>query len=163
MILRKCKQCFKEATNEEELKFFAKHKRNKYGRENRCVECKQKDFKDWQNKNKNYRKEYHVKNKEKENSNSLKWILNNKEQALSNSRKYQAKKYNAIPKWFNKTEVDLIYKQAKMLNLEVDHIVPLQSNYVCGLHVQNNLQLLSSVENKSKSNLTWEHQWKRTA
>lgn len=163
MILRKCKQCSKEATNEEELKLFAQHKRNKYGRENRCIVCKQKNFKDWKNKNKNYRKEYHIKNKEKENSNSLNWILNNKEQALSNARKYQAKKYNAIPNWFDKEKVDLIYKEAKDLSLEVDHIVPLQSKYVCGLHVQNNLQLLSSTENKVKSNLVWENQWKRTA
>lgn len=163
MILRKCMKCNLEAKTTDDLLLFVKHKANKYGRENRCLKCKQKDFKEWRNKNKNYRKEYHIKNKEQENKNSLIWLKNNKELALSNVRKYQAKKQNAIPNWFDKKKVDLIYKEAKDLKLEVDHIVPLQSKYVCGLHVQNNLQLLSSTENKVKSNLVWENQWKRTA
>lgn len=59
------------------------------------------------------------------------------------------------PIWFDKEKVDFIYKKARLLSMEVDHIVPLLSDIVCGLHTWENLQLLEMKLNRSKSNKTW--------
>lgn len=67
----------------------------------------------------------------------------------------------ATPKWSNDAEIALIYAKRDQLNdtwklnFEVDHIVPLHSKKVCGLHCLDNLQLLVKDENKTKNNKTW--------
>lgn len=38
---------------------------------------------------------------------------------------------------------------------EVDHIVPVNSELVCGLHVVANLEVVARHENRSKSNKAW--------
>ena len=72
--------------------------------------------------------------------------------------KRRATKLDATPSWANHDKIKAIFKEAKTLskatgiNYHVDHIDPLQSKLVCGLHVETNLQLLSSQENVSNSN-----------
>ena len=74
------------------------------------------------------------------------------------SRRHQAAKRNAVPVWADLQQIKDIYLQAKKkskdegLNYQVDHIVPLQGNEVCGLHVEYNLQILTAEENIFKSN-----------
>ncbi|QFP93690.1 hypothetical protein [Ralstonia phage P-PSG-11-1] len=45
-----------------------------------------------------------------------------------------------------------IYREAAERGLQVDHIIPLKHPLVCGLHVECNLQLLSSEANNKKRN-----------
>lgn len=66
-------------------------------------------------------------------------------------RTRNATKLNATPKWSNLGEVALIYKHCPK-GYHVDHIIPLKSKVVCGLHVPSNLAIISEFENLSKGN-----------
>lgn len=60
--------------------------------------------------------------------------------------------------WRDVDKISEIYKQAAQLQHitgikhEVDHIVPLRGRNVCGLHWEMNLQILTAVNNRRKSN-----------
>ena len=64
----------------------------------------------------------------------------------------------ATPLWANRPLISEIYAECKRLSLEtgikhqVDHIVPVKHPLVCGLHVENNLEIISAFENNLKSN-----------
>jgi hypothetical protein len=64
----------------------------------------------------------------------------------------------ATPLWANKKKIKEFYSVAKLLTENtgvkhhVDHIVPLRGEFVCGLHVEHNLQILTQEENIRKSN-----------
>jgi 5-methylcytosine-specific restriction endonuclease McrA len=72
--------------------------------------------------------------------------------------KRRAQKLQATPPWVNLEAIKAIYKQcaertkATGIKHAVDHIYPLTSTEVCGLHVAANLQILTKSENSSKSN-----------
>lgn len=75
--------------------------------------------------------------------------------------KRRSLKKTQTPKWANIKKIKEIYKEAKKIEedtgvkMHVDHIYPLSSDWMCGLHVENNLQILTRQENCSKSNLFW--------
>jgi hypothetical protein len=67
----------------------------------------------------------------------------------------------ATPKWLtieHKTDIRVLYRTAIELSrltggrYAVDHIVPLVSEVVCGLHVPWNLRVITQEENLKKSN-----------
>ena len=57
-----------------------------------------------------------------------------------------------IPAWQPTKQIADFYEMASDLGLEVDHIIPLQGENVCGLNVMSNLRLLSSEKNGAKQN-----------
>lgn len=64
----------------------------------------------------------------------------------------------ATPPWADFNKMNQFYYEAKSLTIEtgvlhtVDHIIPLRGVDVCGLHVHNNMQVLTYFDNYSKSN-----------
>jgi hypothetical protein len=82
-----------------------------------------------------------------------------KARCTANAVKYVATKIKATPSWIDNDLVKDMYKEAEYFQMEVDHIVPLRSKYVCGLHWEGNLQLLSREDNRKKSNRLWENMW----
>ena len=89
---------------------------------------------------------------------SKEYYINNRDKYANRTAKRRALKLKATPLWANKGYVLLFFKLAKIesertgMKVEVDHIIPLTSKEVCGLHCEDNLQLLFSVDNKRKSN-----------
>jgi len=77
------------------------------------------------------------------------------------ANKRNATKIKATPSWADLKAIKEIYELAVFLSetlgepYHVDHIVPLRSKLVCGLHWEQNLQVLPWLENIQKSNKTW--------
>lgn len=66
--------------------------------------------------------------------------------------KYKQRLVTQCPPWADKKAIRWFYREAQKLGLEVDHVIPLKGELVCGLHVHTNLQLLTSEENARKRN-----------
>ena len=79
------------------------------------------------------------------------WVAN------SSKAKRRATQLLATPAWADLDAIKDVYIEAAYMQLHVDHIVPLQGKTVCGLHVSNNLQLLTASENSKKHNKFEEH------
>jgi hypothetical protein len=92
------------------------------------------------------------------------WQKNNPEKINARTAKRRAQKKHAVAPWANDAAIKAIYKECQNLTKEtgikheVDHVYPLQSPYMCGLHVENNLQILTETDNSKKGNRTWPDQ-----
>lgn len=101
-------------------------------------------------------KRYAVENKEKLAEARRRWTRNNRHIKNEGNARRRAAKRMGMPAWADKKKIGEIYKIARKLRgVHVDHIVPLVSDIVCGLHVHNNLQIIPSIENQKKSNVYW--------
>ncbi len=63
----------------------------------------------------------------------------------------RARKLKATPSWADTTKIKEMYSTCPA-GYHVDHVYPLISDWVCGLHVQENLQHLRAEENLRKGN-----------
>lgn len=74
------------------------------------------------------------------------------------AQKHKAARLQAVPPWADLNAIKEIYRKARALTKEtgvqhhVDHIAPLQSSVVCGLHCEANLRIIPWIENIKKHN-----------
>lgn len=99
--------------------------------------------------------EYQKQNKEKYRAIKSNWKRKNKDAVCADRAKRRSSELNSIPKWADLQQIKNIYKKAKKEGLSVDHIVPLRSKLVCGLHCETNLALIPLEENILKNNYYW--------
>lgn len=156
------------------------HTDERYVITSQCVACvKIRNKKDreqnpekWKEYNKEYYKtnrervtkvnqEWRDKNIERVQLNLSRWRKNNLEKTRMYTANRKAAKKNATPAWVTEDDKFIlreVYASARNKELStgvehhVDHVVPLQHEKVCGLHVWWNLQVLPASENLSKSN-----------
>lgn len=124
-------------------------------------------------KGKETSKRYRENNDGADSRNRKKWYSGNKEHTSKYGRwwrsvnKARNQQYNAnrraqvkqaMPTWADINKIIEIYKQSVDISNttgiihHVDHIIPLVNDLVCGLHVHDNLQILTSTDNMSKGN-----------
>jgi hypothetical protein len=120
-----------------------------------CVDCTSEYHALWFQQNKQrlrpIRKQWWVENKEKSREFTTQWRKRNLASDAAKSARRRATKLKATPQWVDKTTLQQMYLNCPK-GYEVDHIIPLVNNTVCGLHVPWNLQYLTSSDNRRKSN-----------
>ena len=85
----------------------------------------------------------------------------NPEKGAARTANYRSSKIKSTPVWTNDFFVQEAYRLANLRKLvtgfdwHVDHIVPLNSKIVCGLHCEDNLQVIPGKENLIKQNRFW--------
>ena len=156
-----------------ELKDFHKDKRLSDGHRSKCKECVKKYtskfYKDNQEALVQKARQSYIKNKNIHLERSKKYRQNNLESCTKKDKKYRennphklaeqrAKKSNRVPKWSDLETTKLYYQTRKALSeatgieYQVDHIIPLRNKVVSGLHVPENLQIITRRKNEKKSN-----------
>jgi hypothetical protein len=89
------------------------------------------------------------------------WKLRNPDKKAAANAKRRAAKKNACVSWADEEKIISFYTCAQHLTKttgvvhDVDHIVPLINDIVCGLHNEFNLDVLTKSQNSSKGNRVW--------
>jgi hypothetical protein len=179
-LFSECKSCHKlKVANRSDKEAIERRKayQKKYRSEN--SEKLKRYRKEYYKRNKesilNKNKEYALKNPEFTKEYKKKWASKNKEKVKSSLKKHYSKRVNkakrnsytakrrclkkkATPKWYEKDKIEVLYQKAKWLSsltgmdYHVDHVIPINSDTVCGLNVWANLQILEVSENSKKGN-----------
>ena len=173
---KKCSICSRVKSTD----LFPKSRGGKYGVRGNCKECdkaRQKKYRqenkdkikelwvNWFERNTEYNRsrwrEYYYSNAEEQRERTRSYKKKNPHKYLAYNAKRRSSKLQATPSWLSAAQLQSIehfYWLAKDLFLvtgevyHVDHIVPLQGEHVCGLHVPWNLQVLPSDINIKKGN-----------
>jgi len=136
------------------------HSKNKIS--NKCKDCAKNQKTVWRLANfiktKESTESWRTRNPEKVTETRIKYRKEHPDKLNADCSKRRARKLNAVVAWADNKLITELYALARKLtdttgvNYQVDHIIPLVHPLVCGLHVENNLQILTAFENASKHN-----------
>lgn len=105
-----------------------------------------------------YRAQLRLKNIDQRRAYEREYVRLNRAKVNAKTVRRKARLMQALVAWANHDKIAEFYAEAQHLTKEtgvvhhVDHIVPLQSRVVCGLHCEHNLQILTESENSKKHN-----------
>jgi len=169
---KKCSKCLlvKDST------MFGVQKRARDGLFPWCLICKKNyDLTFYAQKKQSIReaqKKYREKNKEellaKSRMSGLAWRKKNRAKDCQRVAKYRSAKRASSSKnlcEFSQFAISEIYDVAQRRSratgviFHVDHVVPLQGETVCGLHIPSNLAVITARQNWSKNNKVWPDMW----
>lgn len=103
---------------------------------NGCVECLLSQARAYRNRN-----------IERARARANDWVKRNP--GLNAARSNRRRARMVTPSWADLDAIKRTYAECPK-GMTVDHIVPLAGKYVCGLHVEYNLQYLTRLENSKK-------------
>jgi hypothetical protein len=112
----------------------------------------------WNAKYTDNRRAWREQNRERLAEQSAEWARTHRAHKQAARTKRRADEIRATPSWADLRAILAVYEESARLTREtcikheVDHIVPLRSSVVCGLHVAHNLQVLTKTENCRKCN-----------
>ena len=154
---KRCKACMNKASRKSYQNNLEKQRERSRKRTAEHPEKRKFSRDSWINKNIDYFQDYYKKNKDRIVKNQNYYKKRNPVVINLISSAYRAKKFNATPQWANRELIKMWYEVAAVLrrsgvNFQVDHIVPLAGENVCGLHTHDNLQILTKAENVRKKN-----------
>jgi len=157
--MKTCSKC-KET---KDLLEFDKNRTRVDGLHLYCKSCRKEERKSWY---KAHKESQDSRNKRWKQDNREAWNQLTRQAYKRNPGYYKAKsshrrscELKATPSWSEKELIEKVYLKATDYGAHVDHIVPLKSEVVCGLHVWANLQLLPPTDNISKGNRFWPDSW----
>jgi len=122
---------------------------------NYCSDCSKSKYKNYYENNRDKVidkvKTYYSSHKEEKAEYSREYQQNNRDIINYHASKRRAAKLQAIAPWADLNKIKQIYENCPE-GYQVDHIYPLQGIDSCGLHVETNLQYLTTKDNRSKGN-----------
>jgi hypothetical protein len=165
------------------------HLRERYVVDGKCLACKEQaeqraEYKEKRNTKavlkyrsdpepaKQRAREYKKNNAERERNRRRSYYKTHREFVIEKAKAYQKRKYlerqiqQATPSWADQDAIRSVYEKCDELNrtvgrgrLRVIHVVPLAGRTVCGLHIAENLRIVSeSFERASSVRFTYADQ-----
>jgi hypothetical protein len=104
------------------------------------------------------RKAIRARRKDKTAEEGRKWRKANPDKNCAKAAKYRAAKLQRTVPWANDFFIEEAYALARLrtemtgFEWDVDHTIPLQGEFISGLHVETNLQVIPSIQNGEKHN-----------